>query len=50
MEKSDRNVWVLAGEISTAVDKTGIERTRIDGSTWRPTGTGAANPFWHRPL
>ena len=48
MEKSDRNVWVLAGEIlEELLDKTGVEKNEIDGLVMAGlTGTGAANPFW----
>ena len=48
MEKSDRNVWVLSGEILEALlDKTGIDKNEIDGLVMAGlTGTGAANPFW----
>ena len=32
MEKSDRNVWVLAGEIlEELLDKTGVAKDEIDG-------------------
>ena len=48
MEKSDRNVWVLSGEILEALlDKTGVDKNEIDGLVMAGlTGTGAANPFW----
>src|SRR5256885_15296085 len=48
MEKSDRDVWVLSGEILEALlDKTGIDKAEIDGLVMAGlTGTGAANPFW----
>src|SRR5258707_11574703 len=48
MEKSDRNVWVLSGEIlEELLDKTGIAKDEIDGLVMAGlTGTGAANPFW----
>ena len=48
MEKSDRDVWVLAGEILEEVlDKSGVEKDEIDGLVMAGlTGTGAANPFW----
>src|ERR1700692_2296435 len=48
MEKSDRDVWVLSGEIlEELLDKTGIEKNEIDGLVMAGlTGTGAANPFW----
>ena len=48
MEKSDRDVWVLAGEmLEELLDKTGIDKNEIDGLVMSGlTGTGAANPFW----
>src|SRR2546430_3732065 len=48
MEKSDRDVWVLSGEILEALlDQTGIDKNEIDGLVMAGlTGTGAANPFW----
>src|SRR3954470_14999838 len=48
MEKSDRNVWVLSGEIlEELLDKTSIDKDEIDGLVMAGlTGTGAANPFW----
>src|SRR3989449_4271155 len=48
MEKSDRDVWVLSGEILEALlDRTGIDKAEIDGLVMAGlTGTGAANPFW----
>src|SRR5882757_8352145 len=48
MDKSDRNVWVLSGEIlEELLDKTGVEKNEIDGLVMAGlTGTGAANPFW----
>jgi acetyl-CoA acetyltransferase len=48
MEKSDRDVWVLSGEIlEQLLDKTGIDKAEIDGLVMAGlTGTGAANPFW----
>src|ERR1700746_3105704 len=48
MEKSDRDVFVLGGEMLEALlDKTGIEKSEIDGLVMAGlTGTGAANPFW----
>src|ERR1700751_1150427 len=48
MEKSDRNVWVLAGEIlEELLDKTGIDKNEVDGLVMAGlTGTGAGNPFW----
>src|SRR5262245_21016871 len=48
MEKSDRDVFVLGGEMLEALlDKTGIDKNEIDGLVMAGlTGTGAANPFW----
>ena len=48
MEKSDRDVWVLSGEILEALlDKTGFDKAEIDGMLMAGlTGTGAANMFW----
>src|SRR5258708_39638758 len=48
MEKSDRDVFVLAGEMLEALlDKTGIDKNEIDGLVMAGLPrTGAANPFW----
>ncbi|MBV8421605.1 MAG: thiolase family protein, partial [Hyphomicrobiales bacterium] len=48
MEKSDRDVWVLSGEIlEDLLDKTGIDKNEIDGLVMAGlSGTGAGNPFW----
>ena len=48
MEKSDRDVFVLGGEIlEELLDKSGVEKSEIDGLVMAGlTGTGAANPFW----
>src|SRR5436309_14380431 len=48
MEKSDRDVFVLAGEMLEALlDDTGTDKNEIDGLVMAGlTGTGAANPFW----
>ena len=48
MEKSDRDVWVLSGEIlEDLLDKTGVDKNEIDGLVMAGlTGTGAGNPFW----
>jgi acetyl-CoA acetyltransferase len=48
MEISDRDVWVLAGEILEALlDKTGFEKAEIDGLVMAGlSGTGAASMFW----
>jgi len=48
MEKSDRDVWVLSGEIlESLLDKTGFEKSEIDGLVMAGlSGTGAGNMFW----
>src|SRR5260370_16893881 len=48
MEKSDRDVFVLSGEIlEDLLDKTGIDKNEIDGLVMAGlSGTGAGNPFW----
>src|SRR5262249_60213666 len=48
MEKSDRDVWVLSGEIlEELLDKTGVDKNEIDGLVMAGlSGTGAGNPFW----
>src|SRR5262249_49337385 len=48
MEKSDRDVFVLAGErVGGGARQTGVERDEVDGLVMAGlTGTGAANPFW----
>ena len=48
MKKSDRDVWVLAGEIlESLLDKTGFDKAEIDGLVMSGlTGTGAASMFW----
>ena len=48
MKKSDRDVWVLAGEIlESLLDKTGFEKAEIDGLVMSGlTGTGGASMFW----
>src|SRR5262245_60211602 len=48
MEKSDRDVWVLSGEIlEELLDETGIDKNEIDGLVMAGlTGTGAGNPLW----
>ena len=39
MKKSDRDVWVLAGEIlESLLDKTGFEKSEVDGLV-----------MWYRP-
>ncbi len=48
MEKSDRDVWVLSGEIlEELLDKTGIDKAEIDGLVIAGlSSTGAGNLFW----
>ena len=48
MKKSDRDVWVLAGEIlESLLDKTGFEKNEIDALVMSGlTGTGGASMFW----
>jgi acetyl-CoA acetyltransferase len=48
MDKSDRDVWVLSGEIlESLLDKTGFEKDEIDGLVMAGlTATGAGNMFW----
>jgi acetyl-CoA acetyltransferase len=48
MKKSDRDVWVLAGEIlESLLDKTGFDKAEIDGLAMSGlTGTGGASMFW----
>jgi acetyl-CoA acetyltransferase len=48
MKKSDRDVWVLAGEIlESLLDKTGFDKAEIDGLVMSGlTGTGGASMFW----
>jgi hypothetical protein len=48
MKKSDRDVWVLAGEVlESLLDKTGFEKAEIDGLVMSGlTGTGGASMFW----
>lgn len=48
MERSDRDVWVLSGEIlESLLDKSGFDKAEIDGMLMAGlTGTGAANMFW----
>ena len=48
MKKSDRDVWVLAGEIlESLLDKTGFEKSEVDGLVMSGlTGTGGASMFW----
>ena len=48
MKKSDRDVWVLMGEIlESLLDKTGFESKEIDGLVMSGlTGTGGASMFW----
>ena len=48
MKKSDRDVWVLAGEIlEFLLDKTGFEKSEVDALVMSGlTGTGGASMFW----
>src|SRR5690349_19583267 len=48
MKKSDRDVWVLMGEIlESLLDKTGFEKAEIDGLVMSGlTGTGGSSQFW----
>src|SRR4051794_41970074 len=48
MKKSDRDVWVLMGEIlESLLDKSGFESKEIDGLVMSGlTGTGGASMFW----
>src|SRR5258708_21892137 len=48
MKKSDRDVWVLMGEIlEQLLDKSGFEKSEIDGLVMSGlTGTGGASMFW----
>jgi acetyl-CoA acetyltransferase len=48
MDKSDRDVWVLSGEIlESLLDKTGFDKAEIDGLVMAGlTATGAGNMFW----
>jgi len=48
MKKSDRDVWVLAGEIlESLLDKTGFEKKEVDALVMSGlTGTGGASMFW----
>src|SRR5262249_11113965 len=51
MDKSDRDVWVLSGEIlEELLDKTGIDKNEIDGLVMAGgTGPGAGNPCGAQP-
>jgi acetyl-CoA acetyltransferase len=47
VEKSDRDVWEIGGEIlETLLDRTGFEKGEIDGLIVSASMTGAGNPFW----
>ena len=48
MKKSDRDVWVLMGEIlESLLDKSGFEKSEVDGLVMSGlTGTGGASMFW----
>jgi acetyl-CoA acetyltransferase len=44
---SDRHVWDFGGEILDGLlEKTGIDKTAIDGMILSSSQTGASNPFW----
>jgi hypothetical protein len=50
MEKSDRDVFVLIGEmLESLLNSTGIDKNEIDGLVVGMTGTGAGNIFCRRP-
>jgi acetyl-CoA acetyltransferase len=47
VEKTDRDIWELGAEIlETLLDKTGCEKSEIDGLVLSSSMTGAGNPFW----
>lgn len=47
VEKSDRDIWVLGAEIlESLLDKTGMEKSEIDGLILSSSQTGAGNCFW----
>ncbi len=47
VERSERDVWELGAEIlESLLDKTGFEKSEIDGLVVSSAMTGAANPFW----
>jgi acetyl-CoA acetyltransferase len=52
MEKSDRDVFVLAGEmLESLLDSTGVDKNEIDGLVVAGmTGTGAGNIFWPQAM
>src|ERR1700761_7888416 len=52
MEKSDRDVFVLAGEMLEALlDSTGVDKNEVDGLVVAGmTGTGAGNIFWPQAM
>ena len=52
MEKSDRDVFVLIGEmLESLLDSTGIEKSEVDGLVVAGmTGTGAGNIFWPQTI
>ena len=52
MEKSDRDVFVLIGEmLESLLDSTGVEKNEIDGLVVAGmTGTGAGNIFWPQTI
>src|SRR4029078_11020274 len=52
MEKSDRDVFVLIGEmLESLLDSTGIDKKEIDSLVVAGmTGTGAGNIFWPQTI
>src|SRR5262249_1987784 len=52
MKKSDRDVWVLAGEILEALlDKSGFDKAEIDGLALAGLpGTGGSSQFWSQSM
>ena len=45
--KSDKDVWSLGAEVlEELLDKTGMEKSEIDGFILSSSQTGAGNPFW----
>ena len=52
MEKSDRDVFVLIGEmLESLLDSTGLDKNEIDGLVVAGmTGTGAGNIFWPQTI
>lgn len=47
VEKSEVDIWEMGGQIlETLLDKTGFEKTEIDGLVLSSSMTGAGNAFW----